>query len=88
MNSALKFSYVFLAFLISNWVLFLFGFYALFSYAVAGSMWNFSWIGLCLLGIVAGIRELKNNLFIGIVIFVLTIFTGLFYRFSLFIDSM
>lgn len=84
----LKISYAFIILLVLNWILFLSGFYTLFPREAADLLWEVTWVGLCLMGVIAGIMELWNNKLVGIVIFIITMFTTWFVMLSFFIGSM
>ena len=84
----LKASFAFIILIVTNWGLFLFGFYTLFPPELADLLWRISWISLSLMGVITGLREMKNNKLFAILIFCVSIFTVIFYLFSIFIGSM
>ncbi|MFD1032654.1 hypothetical protein [Metaplanococcus flavidus] len=84
----LKISYAFIILLVLNWILFLSGFYTIFTHEVGDLLWEVAWVGVCLMGAIVGVMELWNNKLVGILIFIITMFTTGFVLLSFFIGSM
>lgn len=77
-----------LCLIILNWVLYLFGFYAMLPQKIGNSIFIPIWFLVCIISFIAALKEFRNNRIFAIVNGGLSIFSSIFGVFILVIGSM
>ena len=83
-----KLSYIFLGLTIAIWTSFLTGIFTLFPDRLANGLWEFSWIGILILGFIVFLYEFKNSMAYSFSALIICCLNGSFYMFAKFISSM
>ncbi|MCH7321317.1 hypothetical protein LZ480_05375 [Solibacillus sp. MA9] len=85
---ASKLSYIFFSSTAVIWTCFLTGVYTLFPDKLASILWDSSWIGLFILGVITFIYEFKNSKSYAFSALIICLINGSFYMFAKIISSM
>ncbi|MGO1470721.1 MAG: hypothetical protein ACTHW2_11920 [Tissierella sp.] len=83
-----KSSFVALALIVLNWILFLSDFYVYLPEKIGDMIFTPIWVLVSIIGIISSFREYKNNLFFSLLILVLSVISIIMIMLTLLIGSM